>query len=542
VADERDALIIGGGHNALVAAFYLAKAGMKPLLLERAPMVGGCAVTEEFAPGFRCSTLSHSAGPIWPQVWRDMALERRGVHMIESDPRLFAPLPDGRALFLFADPAKSAAEIVRFSKHDAAQYPEFHGALARIGAVASQLLASPPPEIDEPKMSDMLGLLKTGRGIRSLGKKDLYRLIRWAPMAVADLVQEFFESEPLRAALAARGIFGCAMGPWSAGTGAVLLLRAATDPNPAQSVAFVRGGLGALTQAMAAAAQEAGAQIRTGAEVARIEVKGGEVSGVTLKSGETLAGEFVVSGADPRRTLLTLLDPLNLNPDFVQRLANYRSGGTLAKMNLALDAVPSFAALSESNGAAGITSGAALAGRMHIGPEIDYLERAFDASKYGGFSQHPYLEVTIPSLTDPSLAPAGKHVMSIYAQFAPYHLRNGGGPPSSANWNAQRDALADSIVKTLAAYAPDLPSKILHRQMLTPLDLEQKYGLTGGHIFHGELSLDQLFTMRPLLDWARYHTPIEGLYLCGSGTHPGTGLNGLSGWNAARAILKDLRS
>jgi phytoene dehydrogenase-like protein len=536
VAGDRDILIIGAGHNALITAYYLARAGMKPLVLERAAQVGGCAVTEEFAPGFRCSTLSHSAGPLHPHVWADLQLSKRGVQMIESDPRLFAPTPDGRALFLFADAAKSAAEIARFSKHDAEKYPEFHGALTRIGSVVSQLLSSPPPEIDEPSATDLLGLLKTGRGIRSLGKKDLYRLIRWAPMAVADLVQEFFESEPLRAALAARGVFGCAMGPWSAGTGAVLVLRAATDPNPAQSVAFVRGGLGALTQAIAAAAKEAGVEIRIGAEVGQIQVKQGSVAGVDLKSGEEVPSKFVVSGADPRRTLFSLLDPLHLNPDFVLRLRNYRMHGTVAKVNLALDAIPKFAALTESNGAAGISSGAALAGRIHIGPEIDYIERAFDASKYGSFSSAPWLEVTIPSLTDPSLAPAGKHVMSIYAQYAPYKLRDGGG------WAAQRDALGDAIIKTLTAYAPDLPGKILRRQVITPLDLEQNYGLTGGHIFHGELALDQLFTMRPLLDWARYHTPIEGLYLCGSGTHPGTGLNGISGWNAARAILKDLRA
>ena len=536
MANNHNVIVIGAGHNALVTAFFLARAGLKPLVLERAAAVGGCAVTEEFAPGFRCSALAHSAGPVHPQVWREMQLGKRGVQMIESDPRLLVPLPDGRALFLFADPARSAAEIAGFSKHDAAKYPEFHGALARISGVVSQLLASPPPEIDEPTAGDLLGMLKTGRGIRSLGKKDLYRLIRWAPMAVADLVAEFFEFEPLRAAMAARGIFGCAMGPWSAGTGAVLVLRAATDANPAQSTAFVRGGLGALTAAMAEAAREAGAEIRTGAEIAHITVSQGGAAGVVLKGGEEIRARYVVSGADPRRTLLSLLDPLHLNPDFAMRLRNYRANGTVAKVNLALGEIPRFSALSESNGVAGITSGAALAGRIHIGPEIDYLERAFDASKYGSFSEHPCLEVTIPSLTDPSLAPAGKHVMSIYAQFAPYNLKNGGG------WSAQREALGDAVIRTLASYAPDLPGKILHRQVITPLDLEQKYGLTGGHIFHGELALDQLFTMRPLLDWARYHTPIEGLYLCGSGTHPGTGLNGISGWNAARAILKDLRS
>jgi phytoene dehydrogenase-like protein len=534
VAAQRDLVIIGAGHNALTAAFYLAKAGLKPLLLERRDVVGGCAVTEEFAPGFRCSTLAHSAGAIAPQILRDMQLERRGVQWIQTEPCVFAPTPDGRSLFLYSDASKSAAEVALFSCADAEKYQQFQASLARITSVIAPLLESPPPEIDDPSLTDLLGLLKTGRGIRSLDPKDFYRLLRWAPMAIADVVAEWFTTEPLSAVVAARGIFGCAMGPWSAGTGAIFLLRAARAPVLAGSNGFVRGGLGRLTEAMAEAAREAGAEIRTGAEVAQIVVQHGAATGVTLKSGETVEAKFVVSAVDPKRTLLGLLDPVHVGPDFLWRITNYRCPGTVAKVNLALDGVPTFTALKESNGAAGINSGAALAGRIHIGPEIDYLERAFDASKYGAFSPHPYLEVTIPTLTDPSLAPVGKHVMSIYAQFAPYGLRAG-------SWDELRDALGDTVVKTLAAYAPDLPGKILHRQVLTPLDLERRYGLTQGHIFHGELALDQLFTMRPLLDWARYHTPIENLYLCGSGTHPGTGLNALSGWNAARAILKDLR-
>lgn len=534
MAGDRDVIILGAGHNALVAAFYLARVGLKPLVLERRAAVGGAAVTEEFFPGFRCSTLAHSSGPLHAQIARDMQLDRRGVQTIEPEPRVFAPATDGRALFLYGDAAKSAAEIAQFSKRDAERYFEFQGVVSRICAVIAQWLATPPPEIDDPSAGDLLNLLKTGRGLRSLGKKDMYRVLRWAPMAVADLVAEFFESEPLRAVYAARGIFGTAMGPWSAGSGAVFLLRSAAALSAAGSAGFVRGGMGALTQALAAAAQEAGAEIRTNAEVAHIAVKHERVTGVALASGEEIHTQVVVSGADPRRTLLGLLDPLHLNPDFIQRLRNYRCYGTVAKLNCALDSVPAFRALGESNGAAGISSGAALAGRIHIGPEVDYLERAFDASKYGRCSEKPYLEVTIPTLTDPSLAPAGKHVMSIYAQFAPYKLRN-------ANWHSQRDALGDNIIQTLAAFAPDLPGKILHRQVITPLDLEQQYGLTGGHIFHGELALDQLFTMRPLLDWARYNTPIEGLYLCGSGTHPGVGLTGISGWNASREILRYLR-
>jgi phytoene dehydrogenase-like protein len=531
----RDVVIIGAGHNALVTAFYLARAGVKPLVLERRSVVGGAAVTEEFHPGFHASTLAHACGPLRAEIISDMQLQRRGVAWIEPEPRLCAPTLDGQTLFLFTDAAKSAAEIARVSKRDAEKYIEFAATLPRICGFVAELLHAAPPEIDEPTVGDLFGLLKTGRGLRTLGKKEMYRLLRWLPMAVADLVGEWFGNELLRAAVAARGIFGCAMGPWSAGTGAVLLLRAAADANPAGTSTFVRGGLGALTRAMAEAAQDAGAEIRCNAEVARITVKDGEAVGVVLSSGEEIVAKIIASGADPKRTLLALTDPLHLDPSVVLKLRNYRSAGTLAKVNLALDAVPHFRALSESNGAAGITSGAALSGRIHIGPEIDYLERAFDASKYGRFSERPYLEITIPSLTDPSLAPAGKHVMSICAQFAPYQLREG-------NWEQQRDALGDVVVKTLAEYAPDLPEKILARQMVTPLDLEREYALTGGHPFHGELALDQLFTMRPLLDWSRYRTPVQGLYLCGSGTHPGNGLTGASGMNAAREILRDLRT
>jgi phytoene dehydrogenase-like protein len=526
MAETRDVVIVGGGHNGLVAAFYLAQAGFKPLVLERRPQVGGAAVTEEFHPGFRCSTLSHSAGPLLPEVVRDMQLERHGLKLIVPEVSVTALSPDGRALILYNDVQRAAREIARFSQRDAQQYPAFQEALAKIGRVIGEALKMTPPNIDDPSRGDLWAMLQTGRSLRKLGKKDMYRLLRWGPMAVADLVAEFFETELLRATVAARGTFGTAMGPWSAGSSLVLLIRAAGDSHPAGSACFAAGGIGAITQAMAAAAKEAGAEIRTGAEVKEIRVKDGAASGVVLGSGQEIAAKAVISNADPRRTLLHLVDPTHLTPDFVMKLQNYRMHGTVAKINLALSALPEFTALKGKDDA--------LRGRVHIGPEIDYLERAFDESKYGGFSQHPYLEVTIPSLTDSSLAPPGKHVMSIYMQFAPYKLKTG-------DWESQRDALGNTVVKTLEEYAPGLSALVEEGQIITPQDLEGTYGLTGGHIFHGELALDQFFTMRPLLDWARYRTPIRNLYLCGSGTHPGAGLTGGSGTNAAREILKDLR-
>jgi phytoene dehydrogenase-like protein len=529
VAAAREIVIIGGGHNALVAAFYLAKKGLRPLVLERRTIVGGAAVTEEFHPGFRCSTLAHSGGPPLASILKDMQLARHGLERLESPIRLFAPTPDGRALLLYSDPVQSARQIEHFSKRDAAGYLELHNTLARIAPILGELLVLTPPVIEKPSKADLWKLLKVGRKVRGLGKKDMMRLIRWGPMAAADFVAEFFETEPLRAGVAARGVFGAAMGPWSAGSTALLLLRAAADPYPVGNSALPRGGLGALTSAMAAAVKEAGAEIRTGAEVAQILVKNGAVAGVSLLSGEEIPAKRVVSGADPRRTLLRLLDPVDLPPSFVVKMQHYRSLGTMAKLNLALDALPTFNALKQSPDA-----NTALAGRIHIGPEIDYLERAFDASKYGEFSQVPYLDISIPSLLDSSLAPAGKHVMSICMQFAPYKLRSG-------DWSTCREALSRAIVETLAAYAPDLPGKILAQQLLTPQDLEDIYVLTGGHPFHGELSLDQIFTMRPLLGWARYSTPVRNLYLCSSGTHPGNGITGASGSNAAREILRDIR-
>jgi phytoene dehydrogenase-like protein len=528
MAEIRDVIIVGGGHNGLVTAFYLAKAGFKPLVLERRAQVGGAAITEEFHPGFRSSTLAHNAGSLRPDVVRDMQLNQHGLELVTPEVSTASLLPDGRALILYAEEKKALQEISRWSPKDATGYSDFGAALGKIGRVIGQALTLTPPNIDSPSSSDLWGMLKTGRSIRNLGKKDMYRVLRWGPMAAADLVAEFFDAEPLRATVAARGIFGTSLGPWSAGSALVLLLRAAADPTPVGTVRFATGGAGTVTQAMAAAARQAGAEIRVNADTAEISVKDGIATGVVLASGEEISAKAVISNVDPKRTLMRLVDPTHLTPDFIQKIKNYRSMGTVAKINLALSELPEFTALKASG------NGNLLKGRIQISPEIDYLERAFDESKYGNFSRQPYLEMTFPSLTDPSLAPAGQHVMSIYMQYAPYTLKN-------SDWETQRTALGEAVVKTIAQYAPSLPQKILRHQIITPKDLEETYGLTGGHIFHGELALDQFFTMRPLLDWARYKTPIERLFLCGNGTHPGTGLTGGSGANAAREIATSLK-
>jgi len=427
---------------------------------------------------------------------------------------------------MYEDAAKTSAEIAKFSAKDAAEYGEFCSVLATIAAALTPVMSQTPPEVEHPGSGDLFQMLGTGRNLRKLGRKNIYRLLRWGPMAVADLVAEWFESELLRATIAVRGIFGNATGPRSAGTGAVLLMRAALDPHPAGPASFPIGGMGALSEAMANAARQTGVQIRTGADVSRVNVKEGAANGVTLQSGDEIPARAVVSAADPKKTFLQFVDPVHLDPSFVERAKHYRCSGTVAKVNLALSGLPKFSGV---NGDA-----AALQGRIQIGPEIDYLERAFDHSKYGAFSSEPYLDITIPSLLDPSLAPPGQHVMSICMQFAPYKLRAG-------EWNTVGEELGDVVMKTLSAYSRDLCGMVIGRQVITPADLERVYGLTGGHIFHGELALDQLFTMRPLLGWARYRTPIRNLFTCGSGTHPGSGLNGASGMNAAREIRKQLR-
>jgi len=526
-------ILIGGGHNALITAFYLAKGGFKPTVLERREHLGGGAITEEFHPGFKASTLSHTLGPLRADVARDLQLERFNLHIIQPEPRLFAPSPDGRGLVFYNDTAKTAAALSHLPVKEGGRYIEFAAALEEMSQVFGHIASITPPAIDHPSPEDFWNLFTTGRAVRGLGKTGIFDLLRWGPMAVADFVAEFFDTELLRAAIAARGIFGANLGPWSAGSTALLLLRAAADPHPVGSAAFPRGGLGEFSRALGEAAKSAGAEIRTNAEVQQIRTKAGAVTGVVLADGEEIACEAVVSGVDPKRTFFQLLDPANLDPVFAMRIKNFRISGSVAKVHLALGDLPHFTSLSDTVSPDSFRE--ALSGRIHIGHEIDYLERAYDASKYGEISQSPYLEISIPTLLDPSLAPEGKHVASVYVQFAPYKLKD-------AAWDNNHAAiLAENVFKTLAVHSPDFNQIVESMQVITPRDLESVYGFTGGHIFHGELALDQLFTMRPVLDWARYKTPIRGLFLCGSGTHPGNGLTGASGANAAKEIIHDLR-
>jgi len=520
-------IIVGAGHNGLIVAFYLAKAGLRPLVLERRHIIGGSAVTEELHPGFRCPTVQHSLGPMIPKVVADLQLEKNGLGMITPDVRVFAPRLEGPPVCLYQDASRTARALETISSHDAKAYPKFLSSFAAIGKVLEPVMSMTPPSINEPAKESLWELAKLGMKFRGLSKKDAFRLLRWVPMAVADLAAEWFETETLRAIIAARGVYCSLAGPWSAGTSSGLLMQAALNGNAIAPSLFVKGGIGSLTQSIATSATAAGAQIRTGVHVKSIQVDGGKVSGVVLSNGEEIAATTVISNADPRSTYLNLLDPVELDPDFRMGIHNYRCMGSSAKVNLALSDLPEFIGTKSDR--------AIMAGRIHIGPEIDYLEQAYDAAKYGAPSPHPFLDITIPSLTDPSLAPQGGHVMSIHVQYTPFKLKSG-------DWNLHRKALGETVIKTLSEYAPNVNGLIIAQQVLTPLDLEEQFGLSGGHILHGEPSLDQLFAFRPLHGWAQYRSPIKGLYLCGSGTHPGGGVTGAPGFNAGREILKDLKA
>jgi phytoene dehydrogenase-like protein len=516
-----DAIVIGGGVNGLTCATLLAKNGIHTLLLEQRADLGGCAAEGEITPGFKVPTLAHATGPVRRDVVDELQLYLHELSFTDSPLHVSTLSPDGRPLVVYGDALQTAESLRTWSAKDATRWPQFQGTLQRLGGLIGSLFMHAPPSVDAPTARDVFALMHTLGDFRSLPKEDQWRLLRWGPMAVADLVGESIDTELLRATVAADGIFGAMLGPWSAGSGLQLLLTMANRSLAWPAGRLVAGGPVALARSLTAAASRFGVTIRTGAQVTRLEVKDDRAVGVALDGGEFIEARSVISGVDPKRTFLKLCDADYLPPEFLWRMKHYRSRGTLAKVNLALSALPSFTGATREM----------LAGRVRLAPDLDYLERAFDHAKYGRFSSDPWIEFTIPSLDDPSLAPAGAHVLSAYVQFAPYTLRDGG-------WDASREALGDAAIKTLSQYAPGLASLIVERQVLTPLDLERGWGLTGGHIFHGELSLDQFFTMRPLLGFGQYRTPIKGLFLCGSGAHPGTGLTGGSGLNAAHEVLR----
>jgi phytoene dehydrogenase-like protein len=524
----RDVIIIGGGHNGLVAAAFLAKAGLRPLVLERADRVGGCAITSEIAPGYRCPTLAHRAG-IDPRIMRALALRRHGLEVLTPAARVCAPVPDGRALTVWTDPSSAAREIAAFSTRDAERYGRFLSSVAAVCGVLRGMSERPPPSTHRLSVGGFIDLLKTARRFRALATADAHRLLRWLPMSAADFVREWFESEPLGAVVAADGTLGALLGPRSGGSAGALLWLAAGDGHPIAPGWSARGGIGAVSEALAGAARRAGAEIRVGAEVRHIVVRDGGADGVVLETGERITARLVVSNADPIRTLLGLVGAEHLPAAFVQALRSVRMRGTLAKINYAVSALPSFA------GVAAPERHAALSGCIRLCPDIDTLERAFDAAKYGQYGSDPWIELAIPSILDPSLTPAGQHVVSAYVQFAPLVLKE-------STWEHERERFADLVTGVIARYAPGFDRSVLVRQIISPSDLERTYALTGAQIFHGEIALDQLWAARPVLGWARYDTPIRNLFLCSAGTHPGTGLDGRPGALASQVVINAARA
>jgi phytoene dehydrogenase-like protein len=513
-------VVIGAGHNALTAAFYLAKAGRRPLVLEQADVVGGGAKTAEIAPGFLCPGLSHEEH-LSARVARDMNLAAVGVEWLAERVDVCSLDANGPALVLHHDIALTARGLAARSTRDAAAWPRFTALANRVADALQPLLDAPPPDVANPSLGDMWSLLQRYLALRAMDRQDAYTLMRWLPMPVADLVDDWFEDDLLRATLAARGLLGTSHGPRAAGSGLVWLVRRAHERAARPAPARVRGGPGALTAAMSRAATAAGAEIRVGQRVERIVTERGGVAGVVV-GGKTISVDCVVSGADPKTTFLRLVDADAVPEDFAHQLRHYRASGTMAKLNLALSSLPQFN---------GVTDERLLSGRIHIGPSLDYLEEANDAIKYGQPPERPWLEMRMPSLVDTSLAPKGSHVASVYIHSVPRTLTHGASATA-------REQLLATALRVLDDHAPGFSKTVVAAHLLTPEDIEHDCGVWGGHGFHGDVALDQWFVMRPAYGHARHATPIKGLYLCGAGTHPGGFLTGISGRLAAERVLR----
>jgi phytoene dehydrogenase-like protein len=524
MAKSYDAIVVGGGHNGLVNAAYLARAGRRVLVLERRPLVGGAAVTEEVFPGFKFSMFSYVVSLLRPEIIRELDLPGHGLHILPLESTL-TPMLNGDYLAAWADHDETRRELYRHSPRDADAYDVYGRLMHHMAQAVKPILAMVPPDPTSLSPRDLAGLLRLGRHMRGLDAAHFHALYKLMTMSSADYLDEWFETDVLKATKAASGIIGTFLGPRSPGTAYVLLHHYMGELDGVfRAWGFAKGGTGSVSEAIAGAARRFGATIRVDAPVAQVLVRGGRVTGVVLESGEEIRARAVVSGLDPRRTFLELVDPGLLPDDLVGDIRRFKFRGSSGKVNLALDDLPEFTCLPGY--------GAHLRGAVSISPSLEWVERAYDDAKYGEFSRRPYMDMVIPSLIDPGMAPPGKHVMSIFVQYAPYAL-NGG-------WtDERREAFGDAVIDTVARFAPNLPSLIRHRQVLTPADIERITGLTEGNIFQGELGLHQLFMLRPAASWARYRTPIRGYYQCGAGTHPGGGIMGASGRLAALEMLKD---
>jgi phytoene dehydrogenase-like protein len=522
-----DAIVIGGGHNGLTCAAYLARGGRKVLVLERRHVLGGAAVTEEVFPGFKFSVASYVVSLLRPEIIRDLDLPRHGMELLPLD-GTFTPMPTGDYLWRVNDHYATRREIARHSRLDAEAYEEYGKAMIEMGRFAKPILALTPPDPTSLDPRGLLELLTIGKRFRAMRPHDRINQIQLLTMSAVDFLDQWFETDVLKATMSASGIIGTFLGVRSPGTAYVLLHHYMGEIDGSfRSWGLSRGGTGAVSNAIGAAAREFGADIRMESPVARIITKHNRAAGVVLDNGDELSAEVVVSSVDPNLTFTKFVDPRTLPDEFVEGVRRYKYRGSSGKVNLALDALPDFTCRPGA--------GAHLRGAISISPSVDYMEQAYDDAKYGQFSRRPYIDIVIPSLTDSSVAPPGKHVMSCFVQYAPYHLKSG-------HWDEQRDAFGDAVIDAIAEYAPNIRDRILHRQVLTPLDIERTFGLTEGNIFQGELTLEQLFFLRPVPGWAQYATPIERLYMCGSATHPGGGIMGAPGKNAAERILREVRA
>ena len=517
-----DAIVIGGGHNGLTCAAYLARARKRVLVLERRHVLGGAAVTEEVFPGFRFSVCSYVVSLLRPEIIRDLDLPGHGMELLPLD-GTFTPMPSGDYLWRVNDHEKTRREIARHSRLDAEAYDEYGRAMVEMGRFAKPILAMTPPDPTRLDPRGLLELVAMGRRFRGMRAHDRINQVQLLTMSAVDFLDQWFDTDVLKATMSASGIIGTFLGVRSPGTAYVLLHHYMGEIDGSfRSWGLSRGGTGAVSNAIAGAARRFGAEIRTKSPVAKILTRNGRATGVALENGDELSADVVVSSVDPRLTFEHWLDANELPSDFMEGVRRYKYRGSSGKVNLALDALPNFTSLPGA--------GPHLRGAISISPGVDYMERAYDDAKHGRFSRRPYIDIVIPSLTDTSLAPPGKHVMSCFVQYAPYDLREG-------DWDSQREAFGDTVIDTIAEHAPNIRDIIRHRQVLTPLDIEREFGLSEGNIFQGELTLEQLFFLRPVPGWAQYSTPIKSLYMCGSATHPGGGIMGAPGKNAAEKIL-----
>ncbi len=522
-----DAVIVGAGHNGLTAAAYLARAGLSTLVLERRDIVGGCCVTEEIAPGCRVSTTSYIASMLRPEVISDLRLRDHGLRMVPCDPAIQVPFPDGHVVPWWADRERAKAEFKKISVKDAETFVQVDDQLKKLARYLQPFFMEPPPEIDTRSVSGWTDLFRVGRKFRNISSQEVSQLISFLTGSLGEFLDHNYESEKMKTMFLANNVYGKHGGPYQPGTAIGLLfhLLSGGEHELQGFYGHVRGGMGAITQALAAAGQKLGVEIRTSSPVAHVDVRDGRARGVVLEDGTEIRARIVLSNADPKRTFLKMVEASELPNDFLHSIRGIKMEGPCAKVNLVLDEEPRFTGTSPDATPLERTF-------YTLVPSLQFAERCYDIAKFGEIPEELWVDCVVSSNADASLAPPDKHILTCFVQYVPYHLREG-------NWDQKREVLGDRVIKKIAEYAPNVPNAIVACQVITPLDLERTYGLTEGNIFHGDLRLEQLFFMRPVSGWSQYRTPVDGLYLCGAGTHPGGGVTGAPGHNAAHQVLRD---